>query len=68
MYSTVIKGVDGKENRSSVAHLNDSPQDPEASPALTGATEPTQNGLVPQNLTGLVKEPVRMSPSGTSKR
>nr|XP_046212075.1 uncharacterized protein LOC124039769 isoform X1 [Oncorhynchus gorbuscha]XP_046212076.1 uncharacterized protein LOC124039769 isoform X1 [Oncorhynchus gorbuscha]XP_046212077.1 uncharacterized protein LOC124039769 isoform X1 [Oncorhynchus gorbuscha]XP_046212078.1 uncharacterized protein LOC124039769 isoform X1 [Oncorhynchus gorbuscha]XP_046212079.1 uncharacterized protein LOC124039769 isoform X1 [Oncorhynchus gorbuscha]XP_046212080.1 uncharacterized protein LOC124039769 isoform X1 [Oncorhynchu len=64
---TVIKGVDGKENRSSVAHLNDSPQDPEASPALTGATEPTQNGLVPQNLTGLVEEPVRMSPSGTSK-
>ncbi|XP_031691885.1 uncharacterized protein LOC109899467 isoform X4 [Oncorhynchus kisutch] len=64
---TVIKGVDGKENRSSVAHLNDSPQDPEASPALSGATEPTQNGLVPQNLTGLVKEPVRMSPSGTNK-
>ncbi|XP_038853773.1 ubiquitin thioesterase otulin-like isoform X2 [Salvelinus namaycush] len=64
---TVMKGVDGKENRSSVVHLNDSPQDPEASPALTGATEPTQNGLVPQNLTGLVKEPVRVSPSGTSK-
>ncbi|KAM9417714.1 uncharacterized protein ACWYII_023589 isoform 9-T39 [Salvelinus alpinus] len=64
---TVMKGVDGKENRSSVAHLDDSPQDPEASPALTGATEPTQNGLVPQNLTGLVKEPVRVSPSGTSK-
>ncbi|XP_071185034.1 uncharacterized protein [Salvelinus alpinus] len=64
---TVMKGVDGKENRSSVAHLDDSPQDPEASPALTGATEPTQNGLVPQNLTGLVKEPVRVSSSGTSK-
>ncbi|CAB1349544.1 unnamed protein product [Coregonus sp. 'balchen'] len=64
--STVIKGVDDKENRSSVAHLDDSPQDPEASPALTEATEPTQNGLVPLNFTGLVKEPVKMCPSKTS--